>query len=144
MKLTLRFYPDEVLKKPTQKVKKFDKALKVLSDDMRELMFKERGIGLAAPQVGLSIKMMLCYDPDKQKTYTLINPEIIKESGEQVGPEGCLSFPDLFKEVKRPQEVIVKYQDVNGKVQILKAEGLLARCICHEKDHLDGILFIER
>lgn len=142
--LKLRFYPDPMLKRVAQKVTRFDWKIRKHAEEMSSLMFKEEGIGLAAPQVGLSIRLIICHDPRTKQTIALVNPEILSSEGEQVGPEGCLSFPDLFREVKRPEKVTVKYHDVNGKIQTLKADGILARCICHEIDHLDGILFISR
>jgi peptide deformylase len=110
-------------------------------------MYFTDGVGLSSPQVGVN-KRVLVIDTsagnDRSKQVALVNPVIVQESGEQKGPEGCLSFPGLFAEVKRPNIVKVKAQDVDGKDIEVEGSGLLARALHHEIDHLDGILFIER
>lgn len=141
--LILRFFPDPALKRVAEKVTKFDRRLSKITMDMVNVMFSSNGIGLAAPQVGISKRIVICHDPRVKRTYVLINPEILHTEGEQKGLEGCLSFPDMFKEVQRPEKVTAKYQDINGKPQIIKADGIMARCILHEIEHLDGILLID-
>lgn len=143
---------DEILYKKCKEVKNFDNKLCILLDDMYETMKKNDGVGLAAPQVGILKRVVVIdiSDADKRKNLPetgkieLVNPEITEESGEQTDDEGCLSFPDLFGKVTRPYKVTVKAQDRNGKWFKLTGEGLLARAICHEADHLDGHVFIEK
>lgn len=132
---------DPVLKKVCEDVKKIDKRVKKLLDDMADTMYKNEGIGIAAPQVGVLIRAVVV-DVDK-KRYDLINPVIIHREGSAVESEGCLSCPDLFGEVERAEKIRVKYTTRYNKVKELDAEGLLARCIQHEVDHLEGRLFID-
>ena len=110
---------------------------------MLETMYENDGVGLAAPQVGI-LKRAVVIDVDDSNVYKMVNPKIIKKSGEQLGQEGCLSVPEKKGNVNRPMNVTVEYTDDSGKPVTLKAEGILARAICHEVDHLDGILFIDR
>ncbi|MCD8180506.1 MAG: peptide deformylase [Firmicutes bacterium] len=133
---------DEVLYKPCKPVKDFDNKLHILLDDMYETMKKYDGVGLAAPQVGI-LKRAVVIDVGGGKV-ELINPEIIEESGEQTGSEGCLSVPGVYGEVTRPNDVTVKAQDRNGKWFKMTGEELLARAICHETEHLEGKLFLDR
>ena len=132
---------DPVLKKTSEPVKKIDKRIKKLLDDMAETMYATEGVGIAAPQVGVSLRMVVV-DVDK-KRYDIINPEIISREGTNIDVEGCLSCPDLFGEVERAEKIRVKFTTRFHKEKILDAEGLLARCIQHEVDHLDGRLFID-
>ena len=135
----MRYKDDEVLYKRCKEVKKFDEKLAILLDDMYETMQKSNGVGLAAPQVGI-LKRVAVIDIGEGKI-ELINPEIIETSGSQTGNEGCLSFPGVWGEVERPMNVKVKAFDRNGKEFELCGEELLARAICHECDHLDGVVF---
>ena len=135
----MRYKDDEVLYKRCKEVKKFDEKLAILLDDMHETMQKANGVGLAAPQIGI-LKRAVIIDIGDGKI-ELINPEIIETSGSQTGNEGCLSFPGLFGEVERPNYVKVKAFDRNGNEFELEGEELLARAICHECDHLDGVVF---
>ena len=132
---------DEILRKRCKEVTKFDEKLGILLDDMYETMTKADGVGLAAPQVGI-LKRVVVIDVGNGRI-ELINPEIIETEGEQDGAEGCLSFPGLFGNVKRPYKVKVKAQDRNGRKFIVEGEELLARAFCHECDHLDGHVFTE-
>lgn len=132
---------DEILSKKCKEVKVFDQKLHILLDDMYDTMNKANGVGLAAPQVGI-LKRAAVIDIGEGRI-ELINPEIIKTKGSQTGAEGCLSFPGLFGEVERPDYVKVKAFDRNGKEFVLEGRELLARAICHECDHLDGIVFTE-
>ena len=132
---------DEILSKKCKEVKVFDQKLHILLDDMYETMNKANGVGLAAPQVGI-LKRVAVIDIGEGKI-ELINPQIIKTKGSQNGAEGCLSFPGLFGEVERPDYVKVKALDRNGKEFVLEGRELLARAICHECDHLDGVVFTE-
>ncbi|MCC8160989.1 MAG: peptide deformylase [Oscillospiraceae bacterium] len=133
---------DEVLYKPCKQVKDFDNKLHILLDDMYETMKKYDGMGLAAPQVGI-LKRAVVIDVGGGRV-ELINPEIIEESGERTGSEGCPSAPGVYGEVTRPNVVTVKAQDRNGKWFKMTGEELLARAICHETEHLDGKLFLDR
>ncbi len=137
-------YPAEVLEKPCEKVTEFDKKLTKLVNDMYETMIEADGVGLAAPQIGISKQIAIVDIGDANGKIELINPTIIEERGEQIGPEGCLSFPDLFGEVTRANYVKVRAQNRRGKVYVLEANGFLARAIQHEIDHLHGILFTSK
>lgn len=139
------------LRLKSQKVTKFDKALRKLAEDMFESMTDANGIGLAAPQVGILQRLIVVdipkdleYDGSDAFELIIVNPEIIKSEGKEVGEEGCLSVPGWYGEVERFQFITVRGQDVNGKPIRVKAEGLPARCIQHEIDHLDGILFTDK
>ena len=133
---------DEILYKKCKAVVKFDEKLHILLDDMYETMQSRDGVGLAAPQVGI-LKRAVVIDVGDGKI-ELINPEIVEESGEQIGSEGCLSVPGVFGEVTRPNVVTVKAQDRDGKWFKITGKELLARAFCHEIEHLDGKLFLDR
>ena len=133
---------DPVLTKKCRPVVKFDDRLAQLIDDMKETMRNANGVGLAAPQVG--ILRRYCIVDVGDGIIELINPVIDKESGSQEGQEGCLSIPGRYEDVVRPMKVKIHAQDRNGKPFKLTAEGFKARAICHEIDHLDGILYIDR
>lgn len=133
---------DDVLRKVCRTQLSFDEKLATILDDMAETMYKADGVGLAAPQVGLLRRF--CVVDIGDGLIELINPVIIEKSGSQKGSEGCLSVPDRYEEVERPMKVTVRAQDRNGKTFTISAEGFLARAFCHEIDHLDGILYIDR
>ena len=133
---------DDVLRKICRTQMTFDQKLWSLLDDMAETMYKAEGVGLAAPQVG--ILRRVCVVDVGDGLIELINPVITEKSGSQKGNEGCLSVPDRFEEVTRPNKVTVKAQNRMGENIEIKAEGFLARAFCHEIDHLDGILYIGR
>ena len=135
----VRYKEDDVLYKECKEVKKFDEKLGILLDDMYDTMKKANGVGLAAPQVGI-LKRAVVIDIGEGRI-ELINPQIIATSGSQTGTEGCLSFPNVWGEVERPNYVKVKAFDRYGKEFELEGEELLARAICHECDHLNGIVF---
>ena len=137
---------DAVLAKNCRPVTEFNEKLHTLLDDMADTLIKANGLGLAAPQVGMLRRAVLVVEtnhPDDEDDYIieLINPEIIARSGEQSGPEGCLSVPGVYGWVTRPDVVTVRAQDRDGEWFELTGEGLTARAFCHELDHLDGILF---
>lgn len=139
--------PDPRLKKKSLPVAAVDAGVRQLMDDMLETMYAAPGIGLAAPQVG-ALKRVIVLDIDREETKTgplfMANPEIVEASDEDVTyEEGCLSVPDHYSDVARPAAVRVRYLDRDGKKQELACEGLLATCVQHEIDHLDGILFID-
>lgn len=159
-KLKIVQYGDPILRKVTSRVIKFDKSLKKLIEDMFETMYASEGIGLAAPQIGVS-KRVLVLDVDyPSKRYideqtkkevnsynpmVLINPVIIQKEGQIISKEGCLSFPNVYFDVIRHKKIIVRYQDLLGKERkFLAEEDLLCRGIQHEIDHLDGKLFIDK
>ena len=133
---------DEVLRKKCHSVEKFDAKLHALLDDMYETMQEANGVGLAAPQIGI-LRRIVVIDVGEGKI-ELINPEIVKTSGEQTGEEGCLSCPGQWGEVTRPMKVTVKAQDRFGNEFKMKGTELLARAFCHEIDHLDGVLFVDK
>ncbi len=137
-------YPAEILEQVCQEVVKFDRKLARVLDDMYDTMIEFDGVGLAAPQIGLNARIAIVDIDDESGTIEMINPRIVKTSGEQTGPEGCLSFPDLFGEVIRPNYVKIEAFDRKGRKYMLEAEGFLARAIQHEIDHLDGILFTSK
>ena len=141
-KRQMRYEGDEILEKKSRPVEKFDKKLWDLLDDMNETMKIYNGVGLAGVQVGMLRRLFIVDIGDGVTEF--INPEIIETSGEQTGLEGCLSFPDQFGEVTRPNYVRVRAQDRFGKVFEKEATELYARAICHENDHLDGHVFKER
>lgn len=131
---------DEVLRKVCKPVEVMTERLSTLIDDMFETMYEANGVGLAAPQVGV-LRRIVVIDVMDDNPLVLVNPEIIESDGEQIGPEGCLSLPGLQGEVARPEHVVCKALDRNMKEITVEGEGLLARAICHELDHLDGILY---
>lgn len=134
---------DPVLAKVCRPVEKFDDRLHTLLDDMKETLAVSNGVGLAAPQIGILRRVALVMDAD-ENVIELINPTIIKEEGEQTGLEGCLSVPGKYGVVTRPMYVTVRAQDRNGNTFEVSGEELTARCFCHELEHLDGHLFVER
>ena len=134
-------YPAEILEKKCRPVIKYNKKLARLLDDMYDTMIEYDGVGLAAPQIGIDARIAIVDIDNELGTIEMINPTILETSGEQTGPEGCLSFPDLFGEVTRPNYVMIEAYDRRGKKYQLEAEEFLARAIQHEIDHLDGILF---
>ncbi|MEH7075009.1 peptide deformylase [Neobacillus drentensis] len=134
-------YPAEILEQTCKPVDKFDRKLAKVLDNMYDTMIEYDGVGLAAPQIGLDARVAIVDIDDELGTIEMINPIILETSGEQTGPEGCLSFPGLFGEVTRPNFVKIEAFDRKGRKYRLEAEGFLARAIQHEIDHLDGILF---
>jgi peptide deformylase len=142
---------DPRLRQKSVKVRKVDNEVRRLVNDLFETMHDERGVGLAAPQVGILRRIIVIgmdagfeHDDDPAVELALINPEIVKVSGRQVGPEGCLSIPDWYADVPRAMHVTVKGRDLDDKEARIKASGYLARALQHEIDHLDGILFLDR
>jgi peptide deformylase len=137
-----RFPNDTVLKQKAKKVSRIDRSIQRLIDDMIETMQEVRGVGLAAPQVGLSLRVIVFQMPDEEPT-AIINPEIVKCFGEQEVTEGCLSVPGYYGEIKRSASVTVKGQNRHGKSIRIKADGLLAEALEHEIDHINGTLYID-
>ena len=153
--LNVRQLGDEILTKKCKPVKLITPRIRQLVEDMYDTMYESGGVGLAAPQVGI-LKRIVVIDvtPDPEEgeeipeeemmRYTMINPEILETSGEQRGYEGCLSYVGMSGIVTRPSHVKVRFTDLDGDEYELEGEGLLARCICHELDHLDGHMYTER
>jgi peptide deformylase len=139
----LRYEGDEILRKKSREVPLVDDRIRMLMDDMVETMYANDGVGLAAPQVGI-LKRVIVIDVEDGNIYKMANPKIISESGEEAAEEGCLSVPEKRGLVVRTMKVVVEYTDENNQAKKLEAEGLLARAICHEIDHLNGVLFIDR
>lgn len=140
----LRYGDDEILKKKSRAIDKIDEKIKELAQDMLETMHKYDGVGLAGPQVGILKRIIVIDLYDEENQYILINPVLKKEKGEQIVDEGCLSFPNQFGKVKRPKNVVVEALDINGKKIKITAKDLLAQALCHEIDHLNGELFIDK
>ena len=138
-------FPNPVLAMNCQPVQEINDQIRRLAADMGETMYKAPGVGLAAPQVGEPVRMVvLDVSEEKNSLMTLINPVITQRSQEQeTGEEGCLSLPGIWEKVSRSSEITVKYTDLEGQEQELHADGLLAICIQHELDHLDGTVFID-
>ena len=136
----IRVDGDEVLRKVCKPIEKMTPRLQTLIDDMFDTMYEANGVGLAAPQVGI-LKRIVVIDICDGESYCLINPEIISSDGEQEGDEGCLSLPGLVGKVVRPNHVVCKALDRDMNEITVEGEGLLARAICHELDHLDGVLY---
>ena len=139
--------PDPILREKSASLEKVDDEIRALLDDMLETMYAAPGIGLAAVQVGILKRLIvidISKDEEKKNPLILINPEIISRSQKKsIYEEGCLSLPGYFAEIERPAECEIKFVDYNGKEKKLHAKGLLATCIQHEVDHLNGILFID-
>lgn len=143
----IRKYGDRVLRTKGEAVTEFGPELKTLFERMEKTMIAERGVGLAAPQIGISKRIAIVNpEPDDEtRLIKMINPRIVAASDETVKiEEGCLSVPGIRGDVERPERVTVAYEDENGKERTLEAEGLLARIVQHELDHLNGVLFVDR
>ncbi|MDO5445364.1 MAG: peptide deformylase [Eubacteriales bacterium] len=145
---TILTYEDPQLRKNSRPVTKFDSRLHQLLDDMRETLASANGVGLAAPQVGVLRQAVIVLETnvaedEEEYVIELINPEIVSTEGEQSGAEGCLSVPEEFGIVNRPEKVRVRAQDRYGNTFEVEGEGLTARCFCHEIDHLSGVLFTD-
>ena len=133
---------DPALSKVCRPVEKFNWRLHMLIDDLKETLADSGGVGLAAPQVGILRRVVIVED-DQEQMIELVNPEIIRQEGEQDGLEGCLSVPGMYGKVKRPNVVTVRAQDRDGNFFEVTGEEMVARCFCHELEHLDGHLFVE-
>lgn len=156
MILNIEKYGSEKLRVPAQKVAVTPELI-VLAEDMLETMYKAKGVGLAAEQVGRTEALCVidvplsCEDDEETKMFNssivqplvMFNPEIVSFSGEQTGREGCLSLPNVGGDVTRPFEVTVQFLDINGVPQIVTARGFLARAVCHETDHLKGVIYVD-
>ena len=134
---------DEVLRKRSREVQEVDDRIRLILDDMLETMRDYDGVGIAAPQVGI-LKRMFIVEAEEGDVLEAINPEILKTEGLAAGEEGCLSVPGYFGTVERPEKVQLRAQDRNGEYYEMEAEGLKAVAICHEYDHLEGVLFTDK
>ncbi len=147
--LSLRFYGDPVLRETGKPIDVFDDELREFADAMIETMTRERGIGLAAPQVGESVRLIVALemddaDDDDARPVVLVNPKVVEESKDTWSfEEGCLSIPGITASVIRPREVEIEYQDLDGNKQTLRSDKLFGRILHHEIDHINGVLFID-
>lgn len=141
---TIREENDEILRKKAREVEKIDEKIKELVDDMVETMHKYDGLGLAAPQVGVLKRIVVIDLYDDRGVIVLINPVIKKEKGKQIVEEGCLSFPNKFAKVERPEQITIEALNINGEKIKLTGKGLLAQAIAHEIDHLNGEVFMDK
>ena len=142
--LKVRKYGDPVLRKRAEPVKDVTPDVRRMVEDMFETMYDEVGIGLAAPQVGISLRLMVVGDDNGRTPRALVNPVIAERGGEVTAEEGCLSLPGIFAPVTRSEWVRLEAQDLEGQPVSIRAKGLTARVFQHEMDHLDGVLFIDR
>jgi peptide deformylase len=141
--LPIRIMGDPVLREKARPVKEFSPALKRLAADMLETMYESQGVGLAAPQVGISERLFV-FDDGETGPMAIVNPELYDPDGIQDGEEGCLSIPGIYFNVERANRIRVRGYDLDGNPLDLDGEGLLARILQHETDHVDGILFVDR
>ena len=135
---------DEILRKKSREVESIDDKIREILDDMVETLHKFNGVGLAGPQIGILKRIIVIDLYDDERPMKLINPAIVKEKGKQEVEEGCLSFPNQYGKIIRPAEVTVEALNENGEKVKIKAKELLAQALCHEIDHLNGILFVDK
>jgi peptide deformylase len=140
--LPIRTLPEPVLRQKSKRISNIDSSVRRLIADMRETMHTARGVGLAAPQVGTLLRLIVIGIPEEEDI-VLINPQIVRRSGERLVDEGCLSVPGYVGQIKRAESVTAKGRDQNGKEMRIKADNLLAQALEHEIDHLNGILYID-
>jgi len=146
-KLEIKKYGTAVLRQKAEPVKEINNSIRALAADMLETMYEGRGVGLAANQVGVPRRIAVVdvkWTQGEKSPVVLINPEIISQSGEAVAEEGCLSFPGITAKIRRPDRVEVSALDLDGKKRVVSCKGLFSRAVCHELDHLNGVLFIDR
>ncbi len=144
--LPIRIYPDPVLRARCREVASCDAGFRKLAADMVETMHAAPGVGLAAPQIGVDLRLAvidLSVGEDPKQVYVIVNPEIIRRTGSEVAEEGCLSLPGITDKVDRPTHVTVRAMDLDGNPFQIEADDWLARAFCHEIDHLDGVLFTD-
>lgn len=143
--LDIKVYPDKILKKKAVAIQKIGKEERRLSHDMIETMRYANGVGLAAPQIGVSKRIIVVEDAEGRGSPTVfINPRILKKKGRSSFCEGCLSVPGVTSDIIRPESIVLEALDLDGKLLKIEAAGIFARVIQHEIDHLDGVLFIDR
>ena len=134
---------DEILRKRCREVGEVTDRITMTLQDMLETMREQYGVGIAAPQVGIMRRMFIA-EPEPGRVYYMINPEILEQSGSQIDDEGCLSVPGMIGTVERPQKIKIQAMDLNGEIQVYEFEDFDARVMCHEYDHLEGILYIDK
>ena len=145
MKLDIVLWPDPVLLNGTQPIEAVDDEIRAIVGEMRRVLFEQRGVGLAAPQVGVPLRLMLvCPTGTPGDEVVVLNPELVAVDGNEIGEEGCLSFPGLYGEVPRAVTIQVRYQDLDLRTQEMTLEGWVARIFQHELDHLNGEVFVDR
>lgn len=145
MNLEIVLWPHPVLLAGTERVTEVDDELRAIVGEMRRVMFELRGVGLAAPQVGVAKRLMLvCPTGQPGDEEVVLNPEIVAGPERELGDEGCLSFPDIYGKVSRATRIRVRYQDLDLRTREMELEGWIARIFQHEKDHLDGKVFVDR
>ncbi len=143
--LKIIHYPDPRLKEMASPIDEVDDAVRQLATKMTDLMFAARGVGLAAPQVGVTVRLFLATPSfDRDDLHVYINPEIVRKDGSEEGEEGCLSFPDIYCKVKRAESIVIRATNLQGEVFEQELEELHARICQHENDHLDGVLLADR
>ena len=143
--LKVKIYPDSILQKVAEPLTEFGPKEQKLFDDMIETMHVEDGVGLAAPQIGISKRILVaCPTMKEGEEYVIVNPEIYEEQGRESGPEGCLSLPNIVGEVSRSKKIKFRFHDRNGKLIDMEVKNFFARVVQHEIDHLNGILLIDR
>ncbi|MEW6685497.1 MAG: peptide deformylase [Candidatus Edwardsbacteria bacterium] len=145
--ISIRLYGDSILRQKASAVKVIDKSIDLLAEDLIETMLSVKGLGLAAPQIGYCLSMVVVNLPAlnlDEPPLILLNPQVISEQGEKVYEEGCLSLPGIFEEIKRAEKVVVWARNLKGEEFSLEGDGLLSRVLLHEIDHLNGVLFIDR
>jgi len=143
LKIKIIKYPESVLRKKCEEIEKITEEIKELIGDMKRIMIENKGIGLAAPQIGESKRIIVIMTEKGPEAF--VNPKIIDKSQEtEIMEEGCLSFPGLFFKIKRAKDIKIKATNINGNTVEISADGMLARIFQHEIDHLDGILFVDR
>jgi peptide deformylase len=145
--IPIRQYGDPILRKKAISIEEIDERIIILAEDMIETMYSAEGIGLAAPQVGESIRLIVVDKSpgsELQEAIAMINPEVLETSGEEIREEGCLSIPDIREDVVRPGTIIARFQTLTGELVTIRCSSLLARAVLHEIDHLEGILFVDR
>jgi peptide deformylase len=140
--LPVKTVPEPVLRQKSKRVRSIDGSIRKLAEDMIETMHAASGVGLAAPQVGVSLRVIVIGMPEEDD-FVLVNPEIVRRAGERLVTEGCLSVPGYYGEIKRSRRVTVKGKDLDGKEVRIRAEELLAQALEHEIDHLNGVLYID-
>jgi len=141
---TIRTYKEEILRKKSRKVDVVNNRIKILIQDMLDTMYEADGVGLAAPQIGILKRVIVVDIADGSGPLAFINPEILHREGSTIEEEGCLSVPGEIGNVERPQKIVMKALNADGEKVEIEAEDLLARALCHEVDHLDGILFTDK
>ena len=134
---------DEILRKKCREVSEVNDRIKMTLEDMLETMHSQYGVGIAAPQVGVMRRMFIA-EPEEGRIYYMINPVILEQSGSQIDDEGCLSVPGMIGTVERPDYIKIEALDINGEKQVYEFHDFDARVMCHEYDHLDGILYIDK